>query len=99
MLVAPKEKLTKEENRWSVYHISFPNTYIGETGRALKWRILEHKWDSSPVADLMKSSGHHVDLNNVDGIQILDQHPSVGWERSADTDWNIPGEYLILLSV
>ncbi len=25
--------------------------------------------------------------------------PSVGWEMSADNDWNIPGEYLILLCV
>ncbi len=46
---------------------------------ALKRRIPEHKRDSSPVADHMKSSGHHVYLNNVDGIQILDQE--VNWQR------------------
>ncbi len=82
MLVAPKDELTKEEKCGAVYHLScsdYPDTYVGETWRGLKWRIPEYKWDGSPVADHMKSSGHHVDLHNVDGIQILDQEEN--WHR------------------
>ncbi len=51
---------------WSISCSDCPDTYVGETGRALKRRIAEHKQDNSPVADYIKSSGHHVDLSNVD---------------------------------
>lgn len=80
MLVAPKDKLTKEEKCGAVYYISCSNcseTCVGDSGRALKLRFPEHKWDSSPLVHHMWTP--YMELNKVDGVQILDQ--AVNWHR------------------
>ena len=50
ILVWPKDKVIKERVICPVYHISCDNcdnSYIGETGRSLKARFMEHRISSS----------------------------------------------------
>ena len=72
-LVHPKDK-EKAENRCGVvYHLSCKqceSSYVGETERALKKRLSEHKRDSSPVGHHLKYNKHTLDHEN---IKIIDR--------------------------
>ena len=80
-LVAPKDKLKKEDVCGPVYYIPCTDTncsefYIGETERSLRTRFMEHKRpssvSSSEVAEhiYIESPGHQVDVSEV---KILDR--------------------------
>ena len=72
-LVHPKDK-EKAENRCGVvYHLSCgqcQSSYVGETERALRKRLSEHKRDSSPVGHHMNYNKHTLDQDN---IKIIDK--------------------------
>ncbi|XP_072039555.1 uncharacterized protein [Amphiura filiformis] len=86
LLVAPKDKTDKKDVTGPVYLIPCQGqttrgpcseSYIGETGRSLKTRFLEHRRPSSTSSEVsqhihIESPGHHVDLEKV---QILDREP------------------------
>ncbi|XP_066270838.1 uncharacterized protein [Branchiostoma lanceolatum] len=83
LLVAPKDKTSREEKCGVVYHIPCQGTtrqgtceefYIGETERSLRTRFLEHKRPSSHSSEVsqhihIESPGHTVSL---DKVRILD---------------------------
>ena len=85
-LVAPKDKTTKEQKCGAIYQIPCQGhtnrgpcqeSYIGETGRALKTRFLEHRRPSSVNSEVsqhihIESPGHSVDF---DKVKILDSEP------------------------
>ncbi|CAH1242806.1 Hypp6981 [Branchiostoma lanceolatum] len=61
LLVAPKDKDKPDDTCGVVYHLTCEDCdaqYVGETERALKKRISEHKRDSSPVAQHMQTYKH-----------------------------------------
>ena len=72
-LVHPKDK-EKPENRCGVvYHLSCTeckSEYIGETERALRKRLAEHRRDSSPVGHHLNYNKHKLDQDN---IKIVDK--------------------------
>ncbi|XP_072017038.1 uncharacterized protein [Amphiura filiformis] len=86
LLVAPKDKTGKKDVTGPVYQIPCQGqttrgpcseSYIGQTGRSLKTRFLEHRHPSSTSSEVsqhihIESPGHHVDLEKV---QILDREP------------------------
>ena len=79
LLVKPKDKIGKGDKVGVVYQIKChdcDNTYVGESGRALKTRIVEHKRPNSTVATHAKDCNHSIDY---DGVQILDQ--DTNWHR------------------
>ena len=73
ILVWPKEKVIKERVVCPVYHISCEicdNSYIGETGRFLKARFMEHRGPSSVNSEVSKhinsdQPDHSISLENV----------------------------------
>ena len=72
-LVRPKDKEKPENKCGIVYEIPCKNCdakYVGETERALKKRITEHKRPSSPVGSHLKHHGHELDQEN---IKIVDR--------------------------
>ncbi|XP_066265892.1 uncharacterized protein [Branchiostoma lanceolatum] len=61
LLVAPKDKDKPDDTCGVVYHLTCEDCdaqYVGETERALKKRISEHKRDSSPVTQHMQTYKH-----------------------------------------
>ncbi|XP_019619742.1 PREDICTED: uncharacterized protein LOC109466463 [Branchiostoma belcheri] len=61
LLVAPKDKTEPEDTCGVVYHLTCEDCeaqYVGETERALRKRISEHKRESSPVAQHMQTYKH-----------------------------------------
>ena len=78
-LVHPKDKLDKMEQAGVVYKIQCNDcqaSYVGETERRLRTRILEHRRTSSPV-------GHHTDYNahSVDTSSVSILHHESDWFR------------------
>ncbi|CAH1245983.1 Hypp7622 [Branchiostoma lanceolatum] len=72
LLVAPKDKDSTEYKCGVVYHLSCEDCdaqYVGETERALKKRLTEHKRDYSPVAQHMEAHKHKPGQN----VTILDR--------------------------
>ena len=61
-LVHPKDKVTKEDKSGVIYQIKCgdcPASYVGETGRQLKERVVEHrKKKSSPVGEHLAQTSH-----------------------------------------
>ena len=51
--------------------------YVGETGRRVKTRMKEHRYESSAVAQHMVTKGHMVDF---DDVRILHSEPNY-WKR------------------
>ena len=80
LLVAPKEKLYKEDKYRTINHIECKclDIYVLETGRALKKRNPEHKRGNSSVTTYSNTKGHAVDL---EGVRILD----------LETNWHCRG--------
>ena len=75
-LVAPKDKVKKEERCHTVYEHTCKScnaSYIGETKRPLSIRSSEHKREPSPVAIHARDTGHNIPT---DEPQILDQDES-----------------------
>ena len=73
----PKDKVQKEEKSGVVYNISCSeceSSYVGETERSLKNRLVEHKRSSSPV-------GHHMDYNkhSFADAEVSVIHQETGW--------------------
>ena len=75
-LVAPKDKIKTVDKSGVVYQLNCqecPAAYVGESERALRTRVGEHKRPSnttSPVAQHAKQSKHRIDWSNV---KVLDQ--------------------------
>ena len=72
LLVAPKDKDKPEDKCGVVYHLTCKDCnaqYVGETERALKKRLAEHKRDSSPVGEHVFAQKHHLE----DKVTILDR--------------------------
>ena len=58
-VVNPKDKILKEERSRVVYNIQWSDcdaTYIGDTERSLRKRVLEHHRTSSPMANTSKDT-------------------------------------------
>jgi predicted GIY-YIG superfamily endonuclease len=79
LLVAPKDKIPKEEQCGCIYRITCKDCeqcYIGESGRTLKTRLKEHRkgiqdlTPSSAVAEHAQSKQHLIDWENV---KIIDK--------------------------
>ena len=73
ILVAPKDKDNPQNKCGVEYQLTCHDceaSYIGETERALKQRLKEHKKDSSPVGHHMGYKKHKVDSQN---IRIIDR--------------------------
>ena len=74
-LVAPKDKIPMEKRCGTVYKIpceDCPATYVGESERALKIRLAEHRRPSStssPVGEHHRETKHKIDWKNV---KVLD---------------------------
>ncbi len=79
LLVGPKDPTDKMEHAGVIYTVKCggcDSGYVGETGRPLKNRIMEHQMDSSPVSQHAKDSRHPV---NYDHVKVLDLES--GWFR------------------
>ncbi len=79
LLVAPKDPIDKMEQAGVIYAVKWggcDSGYVGETGRPLKKRIMEHQRDSSPISQHAKDSGHPV---RYDHVKVLDRES--GWFR------------------
>ena len=80
MLVCPKDKCEEDMKSGTIYHVNCSvcdSNYVGESIRALKYRIAEHKRPSnksSPINIHHKKFKHPIAW---DKVEILDQ----------DTDW------------
>ena len=71
ILVRPKDKVIKERVVCLVYHISCDNcddSYIGEMGRSLKSRFMEHKRPRSVNSEVSR----HVNSDHPDHSISLD---------------------------
>ena len=71
ILVWPKDKVIKERVVCPVYHISCDNcdeSYIGETGRSLVSRFMEHRRPRSVNSEVSR----HVNCDQPDNIISLD---------------------------
>ena len=80
ILVWPNDQVIKKKVVCPVYHISCDNcndSYIGETGRSLKARFMEHRRPSSVNSEVSKhincdQPDHSISLDNV---RILEVEP------------------------
>ncbi len=73
LLIAPKDKLSKDEQCGLVYKVDFsdcPASYVGETGRALQVRMAEQSKESSVVESHANDTGHMI---RPDRAKILDK--------------------------
>ena len=78
-LVHPKDKVEPKDKTGVVYHIKCKDcdsSYVGETERALKKRLKEHKRSSSPVGHHMMYNTHEFEAENVTVV-----HQEQGWFR------------------
>ena len=73
-LMTVKGKPDKHDVKGVVYSIPFEcgSLYIGETGRTLKTRLMEHKW-----------SVRNRDTNNGIAVHVTETDHSVQWEQAA----------------
>ena len=80
-LVAPKDKIKKEQKTGVVYHIKCEcgQDYIGETERQLKDRLSEHTRKSSVEKSAMANHLHFTKHKLLSDHKILDQDPD--WHR------------------
>ena len=80
-LVAPKDKIPKEQKTGVVYHIKCEcgEDYIGETERQLKERVAEHTRKSSVKKSAMAKHLHTANHKLIPELKILDQEPD--WHR------------------
>ena len=75
-LVSPKDKTKTEQLSGTAYYLTcggWPAAYVGESERALKARLAEHKRPSSttsPVAQHIKATNHSIDWKEV---KVLDK--------------------------
>ncbi len=79
ILVKPKDKIKKGEKVGIVYQLKChdcDDTYVGESGRALKTRVEEHRRPNSAVATHAKENRHSIDY---EWVQILDQESN--WNK------------------
>ena len=73
-----KDKVIKEGGGGPVYAISCDDcdkSYIGETGRSLKFRFMEHKRPSSVNSEVSRHvncdhPGHSISLDNVRILEV-----------------------------
>ena len=77
ILVWLKDKVIKERVVSPVYHISCDycdDSYIGETGRSLKYRFLKHKIPSSVNSEVSRHINHdHSDHSiTLDNVRIME---------------------------
>ena len=73
LLVAPKDKISKDDQCNVIYKVSCsdcPASYVGETGRSLGTRMSEHNHDNSAVKMHASSTGHEI---RPDKAKILDK--------------------------
>ena len=75
LLVAPKNKIKKEDQCGIVYKLSCvdcPATYEDKTKRSLGTRVSEHRREGSPIAE-HRDRGHNIPS---DHVQIIDKDPA-----------------------
>ena len=108
-LVRPKDKVKKEDKPGVIYHIQCGDcaeSYVGETGRQLKDRILEHQRRStSPMFEHLTRAEHSFTTNEVtilhqeqewfrrgvaEAIHIHQKSPSLNRDRGRH---NLPAIY------
>ena len=85
ILTSVKNKPAEEKVKGVVYQVdcSCGDTYIGETGRTLEVRLMEHmravktQQSTNGIAVHVKETGHDIQWNNA---QVLEQEP-MWWKR------------------
>ena len=82
-LKTPREHLEKKDIVYEVPCMDCDKSYIGETGRNLKKRIVEHKYavkrkgDKNEIAVHANNHNHKVDG---EGVKVLEEEPRY-WRR------------------
>ena len=85
ILVWPKDRVIKERVVCLVYHISYEDcdaSYIGDTGRSLKVRFVEHRRPSSGNFEVSK----HINCDQPDHSISLDNARSWRWNQSGSRE-------------
>ena len=80
IFVRLEDKVIKEKVVCPVYHIRCDNcddSYIGEMGRSLRARFMEHRIPSSVNSEVSKhmKSDHHDHSISLDNVKILEVEP------------------------
>ena len=73
LLIAPKDKVAKNDQCGVVYKVSCNDceaSYVGETGRSLGTRMSEHRHENSAVQTHANTTGHEI---RPDKAKILDK--------------------------